>query len=72
MKSRVNSIVFRLGKNGQLMRPDDDTKGLSLVDTEERVMKASNVVCAGECSWIVEKDSGRVFGYGFNSSGQVT
>jgi len=53
------------------MRPDDDSKGLVLIDTEDRIFLASNIVCAGECSWIVEKDSGRVFGYGFNSCGQV-
>ncbi len=64
--------TWGMGKSGQLVRPDEDTKTLELVDTEDRVLVASDVVCAGDCTWLIEKESGKVFGCGFNSSGQVS
>jgi hypothetical protein len=32
---------------------------------------ASDICCAGDCTFIVERDTGQAYGCGFNSSGQV-
>jgi len=63
--------TWGMGKSGQLIRPDDESKSLELVDTDDKVLVASDVVCSGDCSWLVEKESGKIYGCGFNSNGQV-
>jgi hypothetical protein len=63
--------TWGIGKSGQLVRPDDDTKTLELIDCDERMLIASDICCAGDCTFIIERDSGLLFGCGFNSSGQL-
>jgi len=71
-----------MGKSGQLVRPDDESKTLELIDhTQEidevthvlsmRMIIANDIAAAADCTFIVEKDSGTLFACGFNSNGQV-
>lgn len=63
--------TWGLGKSGQLVRPDDDSRTLELIDTEDRAFVATDICCGGDCTFVIEKDSHRCYGCGFNSSGQV-
>lgn len=64
--------TWGVGKSGQLVRPDDDSKSLELIySAEDKMIIASDICCAGDCTFIVEKESGALYGCGFNSSGQL-
>jgi len=64
--------TWGIGKSGQLARTDDEFKTLELIDTDDKFVAASDICCAGDATYLVERDSGTLYGCGFNSSGQVT
>lgn len=64
--------TWGVGKSGQLCRPDDSTKSLELIySADEKIFNASDICCAGDCTFVVEKETGCLFGCGFNSCGQL-
>ncbi|CAG7817461.1 unnamed protein product, partial [Allacma fusca] len=63
--------TWGLGKSGQLVRPDDDSRTLELIDTEDKIFIASDIACGGDCTFVIERETQRCFGCGFNSSGQL-
>ncbi|CAL8091714.1 unnamed protein product [Orchesella dallaii] len=72
MSSLGYVYTWGVGKSGQLVRQDDDSKSLELIDSsEDKMMIASDVCCAGDCTFVVEKESGNLYGCGFNSCGQL-
>lgn len=72
MSSLGYVYTWGVGKSGQLVRPDDDSKSLELIyNADDKIIIASDVCCAGDCTFVVEKESGSLFGCGFNSCGQL-
>ncbi|XP_021946683.1 uncharacterized protein LOC110844719 isoform X2 [Folsomia candida] len=63
--------TWGIGKSGQLARNDDDSKTLELIDCDAKMIVVSDICCAGDCTFVVERDTGCVYGCGFNSSGQI-
>lgn len=72
MSSLGYVYTWGVGKSGQLVRPDDDSKSLELIySADDKMIIASDICCAGDCTFIVEKESGSLHGCGFNSCGQL-
>lgn len=72
IKNSKNLLLTSCSRNkGQLARNDDDSKTLELIDCDAKMIVVSDICCAGDCTFVVERDTGCVYGCGFNSSGQV-
>lgn len=63
--------TWGIGKSGQLARNDDDTKTLELIDCDSKMLVASDIGCGGDCTFVIERETGTIYGCGFNSVGQV-